>query len=165
MPSGVAMTEAARLDLTRVALVFLAERIERWIRFGKVAAEEIQDRRRRVVMFAPGEVFAFVRWRAEAYGTVDSRIAVLRAVRPGEPFTTYPEVAPGAEILLDVHGWSKVRTVLEVIDAVERGGLAPERVAPDYWRHVGSRVSVGLPPRAYDRARHRAWSARRRIFS
>lgn len=159
------MTELSRSSLTRVGLVFLAGRIERWVRFGKIAAEEVQDRRRRVVMFAPGEVFAFVRWRAEAYGTVDSRIAVLRAVRQGEPFTTYPEVAPGAEILLDVHGWSRVRSVLDVIDVVEKAGLAPERVAPDYWRHVGARVSVGLPPRAYDRARHRAWLARRRIFS
>lgn len=159
------MTEPPRSSLTRVSLVFLAGRIERWVRFGNIAGEEVHDRRRRVVMFGPGEVFAFVRWRAEAYGTVDSRIAVLRAVRQGEPFTTYPEVAPGAEILLDVHGWSRVRSVLDVIDAVEQAGTAPERVAPDYWRHVGARVSVGLPPRVYDRARHRAWLARRRMFS
>jgi hypothetical protein len=158
------MTERANAGLTRVDLVFLPGRIERWIRFGQIAAEEVHDRRRRTVMFAPGEIFAFVRWRAESYGTVDSRIAILRAVRPGEPFTTYPEVAPGAEILLDAHGWSKVQAVLEAIDSVERVSVQPHRAAPDYWRHVGARVGVGLPPRAYDRARHRAFTMRRAIF-
>jgi hypothetical protein len=158
------MIERAKADLTRVDLVFLAGRIERWIRFGQIAAEDVHDRRRRTVMFAPGEIFAFVRWRAEAYGTVDSRIAILRAVRPGQAFTTYPEVAPGAEILLDIHGWSKVQAVLEAIDSVERVGVKPHRAAPDYWRHVCARVGVGLSPRAYDRARHRAFKLRRGIF-
>lgn len=158
------MAERFNLNMTRVDLVFLAERIERWIRFGQIAAEEVHDRRRRSVLFAPGAIFAFVRWRAESYGTVDSRIAILRAVGPGEAFTTYPEVAPGAEILLDVNGWSKVQAVLEAIDSVERAGVQPPRAAPDYWRHVGARVGVGLPARAYDRARHRAYKQRRGIF-
>lgn len=158
------MIERAKSDLTRVDLLFLAGRIERWIRFGQIAAEEVHDRRRRTVMFAPGEPFAFVRWRAESYGTVDSRIAILRAMRPGQAFTTYPEVAPGAEILLDVHGWSKVQRVLEAIDSVERVGVQPHRAAPDYWRHVGARVGVGLPARAYDRARHRAFKLRQSIL-
>lgn len=116
-------------------------------------------------MFAPGAVFAFVRWRAEAHGTADSRIAVLRAVAPGAAFTTYPEVAPGAEILLDVSGWTKVQSVLEAIDGVERAGLSPASAAPDYWRHVSARITVGLPPRGYDRARHRAWLLRRALLS
>jgi hypothetical protein len=152
-------------SLTRVELLYLKGRIERWLRFGRPVGEQVQDRRRRTVLFAPGAVFAFVRWRAEAYGTVDSRIAILRAVAQGNGFTTYPEVAPGAEILLDISGWSKVQAVLEAIDGVERIGIAPEAVAPDYWRHVGARIAVGLPPRRYERARHRAWKVRRGIFS
>ncbi len=159
------MIEVHRASLTRVELVHLKDRIERWLRFGRPVAEEIHDRRRRAALFAPGAVFAFVRWRAEEYGTVDSRIAVLRAVAPGTAFTTYPEVAPGAEILLDIAGWTKVRMVLEAVDGVEQIGLAPEQASPDYWRHVAARVGVGLPPRRYERARHRAWLLRKALLS
>ncbi|AYV48607.1 glycosidase [Caulobacter flavus] len=157
------MVEHPRSDITRVDLLFLADRIERWIRFGDVIGETVHDRRRRTVMFAPDTVFAFVRWRAGEYGTVESRIAILRAVRSGEAFTTYPEVGPGAEILLDIHGWTKVQAVLEAIDRVEQLGVPAGQAAPDYWRHVGARLGVGLPARGYDRARHRAFRMRRRI--
>lgn len=158
------MDERAASALTRVELLFLPGRIERWIRFGKIASEAQHDRRRRTVCFAPGSIFSFVRWRAGEYGTVDSRIAVLRAPRPGEAFTTYPEVAPGAEILLNVHGWSKVRSVLDAIDSVERAGVRADRAAPDYWRHVGARVDVGMAARPYERRRHRAFLQRRSLF-
>lgn len=159
------VTERPTSGVTRVELVFLKDRIERWIRFGQPIAEQVHDRRRRAVMFAPGAVFAFVRWRAGDYGTVDSRIAILQAVAPGTSFTTYPEVSPGAEILLDVAGWTRVQAVLEAIDGVERVGIRPDLAAPDYWRHIGARVGAGLAPRFYSRRRHRAWLLRRMFLS
>ena len=148
---------------TQVELLWLEGQIERWIRFGAQAGERIIDRRRRLVEFRPGAVFALVRWRSGDYGTIESRIAILRAVSPGEGLTTYPYVAPGAEILLNLRGWSKVQAVLAAIDAVEGLGLRAQDVAPDHWRHVGARLGVGLSPRLYDRARHRAWLLRRRL--
>lgn len=147
----------------QVELLWLEGQIERWIRFGRPAGERIVDRRNRVLEFAPGAIFALVRWRAGDYGTVESRIAILRAVGPGEAFTTYPHVAPGAEVLLNLSGWAKVQAVLGAIDGVEGLGLRAEDAAPDHWRHVGARIGVGLPPRRYDRARHRAWLLRRRL--
>lgn len=148
---------------TQVDLLWLEGQIERWIRFGRPAAEHIIDRRRRLLDFKPGAIFALVRWRAGEYGTVDSRIAILRAPGPGEAFTTHPFVAPGAEILLNLGGWAKVQAVLGAVDVVEGLGLRAEDAAPDHWRHVGARVGVGLPPRPYGRARHRAWLLRRRL--
>lgn len=148
---------------TQVELLWLEGQIERWIRFGRAAAERIVDRRRRILEFRPGAIFALVRWRSGEYGTVESRIAILRAVDKGETFTTYPFVAPGAEILLSLSGWTRVQAVLDAIDRVEGLGLRPEDVAPDHWRHVGARIGVGLPPRRYDRTRHRAWILRRRL--
>lgn len=148
---------------TQVDLLWLEGRIERWIRFGKGAGDRIIDRRRRIVEFSPGAVFGLVRWRSGDYGTVEYRIAVLRAVPAGRAFTTYPFVAPGAEILLNLSGWVKVQSVLDAIDAIEQLGISPSAVAPDHWCHVGARIGVGLPPRHYDRARHRAWLLRRRL--
>src|ERR1700691_6729357 len=101
-------TENSRSDLTRVELTWLEKRIEHWIRFGRTAEETIVNRRRRVVSFAPGAVFAFVRWAANDFGTVVSRIDILRAVVPGEAFSTVPFVRPGGEILLRLSGWPKV---------------------------------------------------------
>jgi len=68
--------------LTQVELLWLEGRIDRWIRFGR--AERILDRRRRVLSFAPGEVFVLVRWQANDYGTAVSRIDILRAARPDQ---------------------------------------------------------------------------------
>ncbi|WP_168075227.1 DUF2840 domain-containing protein [Caulobacter sp. SSI4214] len=148
---------------TQVELLWLEGQIERWIRFGRASGERLIDRRRRIVGFAPGAVFAFVRWRSGDYGTVESRISVLRAVAPGAAFTTAPFVAPGGELLLDIAGWAKVQIVLGAIDGVEALGVQAADAAPDYWRHVHARVLAGLAPRAYSRARHRAWLLRRRL--
>jgi len=37
-----------------------------------------------------GSIFAFVRWTSNDYGTVLSRIDILRAVEPGERYSTVP---------------------------------------------------------------------------
>ena len=149
--------------LTRVELLHIDGKIERWIRFGCPEREEILDRQRRAFWFAPGRIFAFVRWAGGDYGTLVSRIDILRACNPGEPLTTVPGVSPGAESLLRIAGWPKVETVLGAIDQIERLDIRPEDVCPDHWRHVHNCVGVGETPRAYDRARHRAWLLRRRI--
>jgi Protein of unknown function (DUF2840) len=152
---------AASPALTRVELTWIEKRIEHWIRFGRDVEETILDRRRRVLGFPAGSLFAFVRWAANDYGTVVSRIDILRAASPGEAYQTVPFVRPGGEILLRLSGWSKVSQSLHVIDAVEALGADPADVAPDYWRHVHNRLTVGEAPRAYCRDQHRAWLRRR----
>ena len=89
-------TENSRSDLTRVELTWLEKRIEHWIRFGRTAEETIVNRRRRVVSFAPGAVFAFVRWAANDFGTVVSRIDTARAVTAGEYFRPCRSYVPAA---------------------------------------------------------------------
>jgi Protein of unknown function (DUF2840)/Signal peptidase, peptidase S26 len=110
-------------DLTEVELYWQKGRIERWIRFGRVAQERIIDRRRRIVLFSPGSIFAFVRWAANEHGTIASRIDILRAAQPGKPISTVPGVRPGGEILLRLAGWPKVERVLKAIDAIEALGV------------------------------------------
>ncbi|RJT21645.1 DUF2840 domain-containing protein [Chakrabartia godavariana] len=148
---------------TLVELTFDKRKVERWIRFGRKSYEQIIDRRRRLVGFAPESVFAFVRWAAGEHGTVISRIDIVRAVRRGEPFQTLPFVRPGGEILLRLDSWAKVQRALTAIDAVEALGLNPADAAPDHWRHVHNRLTAGLEPRDYTPERHAAWLHRRRI--
>ncbi|MGY4503205.1 hypothetical protein ACVWYH_007162 [Bradyrhizobium sp. GM24.11] len=77
-------------ELTEVELLWLEKRIENRIRFGRFVEEKILDRRRRLLSFAPGSIFAFVRWTSNDFGTAISRIDILRAVAPGQRCSTVP---------------------------------------------------------------------------
>src|SRR6201985_1279690 len=150
-------------DLTTVEILWLEKRIENRVRFGRSVSEKLVDRNRRVLSFTSGSIFAFVRWTSNDFGTVLSRIDILRAATPGQSYSTVPWIRPGGESLLRLSGWPKVERVLQLIDAVEALDIDPADAAPDYWHHVHNRLSVNEVPRAYTRARHEAWLRRRRI--
>ena len=162
-PSPMRHRQPSDDGMTRVELTWIEKRIEHWIRFGRKNYEQILDRRRSIVGFAPNSIFAFVRWAAGEHGTIISRIDIVRAVRRGEPFQTLPFVRPGGDILLRLDSWAKVERALAAIDAVEALGLDPADASSDHWRHVHNRLSVGLEPSAYTPERHAAWIGRRRI--
>ena len=150
---------------TLVELTFQKKKVERWIRFGRKSFEQIIDRRRSLIGFAPESIFAFVRWASNDYGTIVSRLDILRAVGRGEPYQTVPFVRPGCEILLRIDGWRQVQRVLALIDAVDALCIDPADVAPDHWRHVHNRLSAGQEPNPYTPERHAAWLNRRRIWT
>lgn len=160
---GLSHGQGANETLTHVELTWHKRRIEHWLRFGHPVEKRILDRHRSVASFAPGSTFAFVRWASNDHGTVVSRIDVVRAVAPREPYQTLPFVRPGGAILLRLHGWPKVERILLAIDAVEALGIDPADAAPDYWQHIHNRLSVNETPRAYTRTRHQAWLKRRGI--
>jgi hypothetical protein len=147
--------------LTHVEVIWMEKQIEHWVRFGHDVAEQILDRRRRILSFAPNSVF--VRWAASDYGTVVSRIDILRAVVPHEPYSTVAYIRPGGEILLRISGWPKVERVLQAIDAVEAAGIDPAEACPDHWRHVHNRLVAGELPRPYTLEHHAAWLKRRAL--
>jgi hypothetical protein len=148
---------------TSVELTWVEKQTERWIRFGNPLRDEVIDRRRRRLTFAAGSVFAFVRWASNDYGTALSRLAIVRAVAPGEPYSTLPCILPGGEILLHLSSWARVRRAFEVIDAVADLGIDPALAAHDYWRHAHNRLIAGHRPRAYSVPRHRAWLLRQAL--
>lgn len=151
-------------DLTLVELTWREKRIEHRIRFGRIVDEHRLDRHRRIVSFAPSTVFAFVRWAANEYGTIISRIDIVRAVRADEPYQTLPFVRPGGEILLRISGWPKVERVLAAIDGIEALSIDPADAAPEHWRHLNNRISVNEPFRVYSADQHHAWLRRREIL-
>ena len=162
-PQSHSAKEVVVGDLTTVELLWLEKRIENRIRFGRSVSENLVDRNRRVLSFAPGSIFAFVRWTSNDFGTVLSRIDILRAPTPGQRYSTVPWIKPGGESLLRLSGWPKVERVLQLIDAVEAIDIDPADAAPDYWHYIHNRLSVNERPRSYTRSRHQAWLRRRRI--
>lgn len=150
---------------THVTLTWVEKQIEQWIRFGPVAADKIIDRRSRIVSFLPNSIFGLVRWASNDYGTIVSRIDIVRTVSRGESYQSVPFVQPGGELLLRINGWAKVERVLQMIDIIETLDIDPADAAPDYWRHLHNRLIAGQEPRPYSIARHEAWLKRRRIGS
>ena len=162
-PTERGVARAGDPSLTHVTLVWRGGVQEDWLRFGKPVAERILNRRTRIESYAPGQVFALVRWASNDYGTVGSTLTIAQAVNTCEPFTTLPQVDPGAQILLSVRSWPKVRQVFALIDAIEDVGIDPCDVAPDHWRHAHNRLAAGMQTRSYSPARHRDWLRRRKL--
>jgi hypothetical protein len=94
--------------LTHVEILWIRQRVENRIRFGRIDQQHVIDRHWRVVSSPAGSIFAFVRWAANAYGTVLWRIDILGAVAPGERYITVPDVYPGGESLLRTASWPRV---------------------------------------------------------
>lgn len=162
-PADVRAAYKAAPHLTHVELTWREGRIEHWLRFGHPVAQQRLDALRKIASFTPGSVFCFVRWASNPYGTLISRIDILRAVQTGQAYQTVPFVRRGGDLLLSIKGWPKVEKVLQAIDTVEALGIDPCDASPDHWRHVHNRLAAGFEPRAYSRERHTAWLKRRSI--
>lgn len=151
--------------LTEVDLLWDEGRLERWIRFGHPVGDRILDTQKRTLFFPADAIFCFVRWQANDFGTILSRIDVLRACHPFEACTRIGSVRPGADILLRLSGWPKVERALQIIDILEKSGFDPADICPDHWRHVHNRLSAGEPPRLYSPERHAIWLQRQKVQS
>ncbi len=151
-------------QLTHVTLFWRKGEREDWLKFGKPVADRIVSRSERIESYAAGQVFGLVHWASNDYGTVRSALDIVRAVDGHEPCTPVPQVDPGGDVLLSVHGWPKVAQVFRLIDAIETAGIDPCDVAPDHWRHIHNRMAGREVPRDYSAARHRAWLQRKALL-
>ena len=151
-------------QLTHVTLFWRKGSREDWLKFGKPVADKIVSRSQRIESYAAGQLFGLVRWASNDYGTVRSAFDIVRAVSAGEPVTPVPQVDPGGDVLLSIHGWPKVAQVFRLIDAIEAMGIDPCDVAPDHWRHIHNRLAAREVPRDYSLTRHRAWLQRKALL-
>ncbi len=143
--------------LTRVALAFVDQRINVYLRFGNPERTLQLDRWRSRAVFLPESIFCRIRWESNDYGTTRWQLMVMQACTPGDAVQRIPGVQPGAHLLLHAEGEKKVRAALQNIDTIEALGLVPVDVSPAYWRTLGNRLTVGLPLPEYTAERHAAW--------
>jgi hypothetical protein len=151
-------------QLTHVTLFWREGKREDWLKFGKPVANQIVSRSERMESYAAGQVFGLVRWASNDYGTIRSTLDIVRAVDGHEPCRPVPQVDPGGDVLLSVHGWPKVVQVFRLVDAIEASGIDPCEVAPDHWQHIHNRLAGREVPRGYSPARHRAWLQRKALL-
>ena len=99
--------------------------------------------------FKQGQIFGFVRWRGDEYGTQTWRVIVAQAGCAGERLTRIPGIQPGAHLLLHAFGKTRAKRALRVIDLLSEAHVLHE-IAPAYWRHVHLQLSRNLEPEPYD---------------
>ena len=152
-------------NATQVELTWIKDRIENRICFGHVVDETVLDGTRRIVSIAPASIFGFVRCARDPHGVSVSRIDILRAVTPGQGYSTVPYVRPGGEILLHLASQSKVESALKAIEAVRKLGIDPADTEPEYWRMVHNRLTVTPPDKVhiYTLSQHNMWLRRRNV--
>lgn len=155
--------EPASAPLTRVALAYIDQRFELYLRFGEPARVIRLDHWRRCAVFLPGAMLCRIRWQANAYGTIRWQLMVMQACTSLDGAQCIPGVQPGARLLLHAEGDKTVRAVLARIDAIEALGIAPADASPAYWRTLGNRLAARQPLPDYSAERHAAWLAGRAL--
>ncbi|SDM51985.1 Protein of unknown function [Oryzisolibacter propanilivorax] len=153
--------QPASAPMTRVALAYIDQRFDLYLRFGEPARIVRLDRWRRCAVFLPNAVLCRIRWQANDYGTIRWQLMVMQACTPLDAAQRIPGVQPGARLLLHAEGDGQVRAVLERIDAIEARGIAPTDASPAYWRTLANRLAARLPLPDYTTERHAAWLAGR----
>lgn len=159
-------TSVGRADtvpLTRVALAYIDQRFDLYLRFGDPARIIRLDRWRRCAVFVPNAVLCRIRWQANDYGTIRWQLMVMQACMPMDGAQRIPGVQPGARLLLHAEGENSAWAVLERIDAIEVRGIAPAAASPAYWRTLGNRLAARMPLPEYTAERHAAWLAGRAL--
>ncbi|MFT3813305.1 MAG: DUF2840 domain-containing protein [Acidovorax sp.] len=162
-PAAAPIGQPASAPLTRVALAYIDQRFDLYLRFGEPARIVRLDRWRRCAVFLPGAVFCRIRWQANDYGTIRWQLMVMQACTLLDGAQRIPGVQPGARLLLHAEGDKAVRAVLARIDAIEARGIAPVAVSPAYWRTLANRLAARLPLPEYTAERHAAWLAGRAL--
>ena len=155
--------QPASTPLTRVALAYVDQRIDIYLRFGEPAHIIRFDRWRRCAVFLPNAVFCRIRWQSNDYGTIRWQLMVMQTCTPLDGAQRIPGVQPGARLLLHAEGENQVRAVLERIDAIEALGIASAAVSPAYWRTLSNRLAARLPLPEYTAERHAACLAGRAL--
>ncbi|WP_417625241.1 DUF2840 domain-containing protein [Paremcibacter congregatus] len=133
------------------------------LRFGRPYQVKTLGPTRTEYRFLPTSVFGYLRWQERSFGRTDRQYFILQAASAGEPIVRVRGVYPGVFLLLEARGALRVKRALNLIDALEAAGFAPETVSPDYYRHCHNRIKMREEIHAYTHAQHQAWLQKKRF--
>ena len=135
--------------ITRLSLSPAGRRGNDRLLLGRPIASMHGAEKQEELRFKPLQIFGFVRWRGDQYGTQTWRVIVAQAGRPGERLTRIPGVSPGARLLLHAFGKTRSKRALRVIDMLSEAHVL-HGIAPAYWRHIHLQISKNKEPEPYD---------------
>src|SRR5262249_25548113 len=102
--------------------------------------------------------------QSNEYGNARWELAVLQTIGAGESGQRVVGIAPGAKLLLRVDTPRGRRTVMGLIESIEKEGIDATQVAPTYWRTVHGRIAARCDPIRYSGEQHRAYLACRELL-
>jgi hypothetical protein len=146
--------------LTTVDTNFREDQVNDRLRFGHPVKDEYLDRQRGRLAFRPGQVFGFVWWRSNDWGTTTWAVAVLEAVRPPAEGYAVPSVVPGAQVHLWAAGRGKetpgpVERALLFLDCLENLDYDLALLDPAYYRAAALSLRFRQLPRLLTPAEYR----------
>jgi len=159
-PDKPIVLSKAEDGLTAVYIRYRKSRINHRLRFGEPHSEIRLGWSSRLASFKPNDVFGYIRWSANEFGTQDWRLFVCKAggnshhidgqgdEKTGHHnrLTRIPGVLPGAHILLKTQGKARVKRALVYLDAIEKETGELSLVTESYWRYLHNRLDVNQPP-------------------
>ena len=141
--------EISSVPVTRLLLLQAGKRGNDRLLFGRPKQSLRVSEKQEELRFKPLQMFGFVRWRGDQYGTQTWRVIVAQSGCPGERLTRIPGVNPGAHLLLHAFGKTRAKRAFRVIDMLAEAHVLHE-IAPAYWRHVHLQISKNTEPEPYD---------------
>ncbi len=133
--------------LTQIQCHYVKDKINNRIRFGMPKQVVKLDKHRQLAIFLPGQIFGYIRWRANEYGTQDWRIFIVKSQSCGQ-LTIVPGIMPAVQLLTYAAGFLRVKRALKAIDMLEKQckcGL--EDIPESYWRQFENTLLLKSPLR------------------
>lgn len=150
---------------TRVEVAFYPEHLNNWLRFGIPVYDLNLDRRRSLAIYKPGQIFGYIRWSANEYGTQEWLLVIVKAAELLHRINCFPGIQPGGQMLLATSGNVKVKHILSQIDLLENNGFDPSKVSPNFYRQLHNRTMINRPVSGYSSQQHEAYLAARNVLA
>ena len=133
---------------TSVLICYRNKRMNHRLRFGTPVSTIRLGWRRSAALFMPEQIFGYIRWTANKYGTQDWQLFVCRASISNR-LTRIPGVMPAAELLLHTRGSTRTKRALEIVDELEthHGHLA--KVSESHWKYLHNQLEIGWQVRPF----------------
>lgn len=139
------------MSQTLVQVHFVKGLINHRLRFGTPQSLSKLDKYRSIAVFNSGAIFGYIRWRANAFGTQDWCVYVLKAQTEGY-ISEVIGVSPAVKILLFAQGKPAAKRCLSALDALEiEAGGSLSNVPESYWSSFNNAVLLRKTPRKLPR--------------
>ena len=128
-------------NLTVAQCHFVKDLINHRLRFGIPKTKIKLDKYRSLAVLKPHQIFGYIRWQANMFGSQDWRFFVIKTCTDG-PVTHIPGITPAARLLASSHGTAAVKRALRAIDRLEKETSEGLDTLPEsYWRRFDGDIS------------------------
>lgn len=125
---------------TLVETVQIRSRCNHRLRFGQSFETKTLSENKTLVAFEAGQIFGYIRWSRNAYGTRNWQFFVVRSVGAGR-VTRIPGISPGGDLLFRTRGVVATQRALKWLDGLEKTiPFSLSDLPESYWRLAENEV-------------------------